>query len=223
LTAGTTYNYAAISANSASQSTTSGNFTFTTTAAGSGPGPVITNEAAWPVGDNTATILWTTDQNATGQVNYGTTTAYGSQTPLVSSLGLYHAIPLAGLNAGTTYHFSVVSTNAANGTTVSPDFSFTTSGMAGSPAPVISAVASSGITAASATITWTTDQAATSQVSYGTTTAYGTLSTLNTTLVTSHSVVLTGLTQGTTYNYAVISPFPVTSPSPPQRWLPQVR
>ena len=40
---------------------------------------------------------------------------------------------------------------------------------------------------------------------YGTTTAYGSLSALNSSLVTSHSVTLTGLTPGTTYNYAVLS------------------
>ena len=61
------------------------------------------------------------------------------------------------------------------------------------------------ITGNSATITWTTDQASTSQVEFGTTTAYGSLSTASASLVTSHSVLLTGLTPGTTYNYAVWS------------------
>jgi hypothetical protein len=42
-------------------------------------------------------------------------------------------------------------------------------------------------------------------VEYGTTSAYGTLSTANLSLATSHSVTLTGLTASTTYNYAVMS------------------
>src|SRR5205085_10116563 len=40
-------------------------------------------------------------------------------------------------------------------------------------APVISAVAASGVTASAATIGWTTNEASDSQVDYGPTTAYG--------------------------------------------------
>ena len=57
----------------------------------------------------------------------------------------------------------------------------------------------------SATITWSTDIPADSQVEYGTTTAYGAFSPLDGTLVTSHSVTLTGLTRFTTYHYRVYS------------------
>ncbi len=202
LTPGTTYDYDVVSANSSNLSATSGNFSFTTT---SGSGPVLTNIASYPVANTTGTILWTSSQNATSQVNYGTTAAYGSQTPLNTTLTLYHVVPLSGLNPGTTYHYSVVSTNASGQTTSSPDFSFTTTGVATTPAPVITAVASSGITSTSATITWTTDESSSSQVLYGTTTAYGSQSPANNTLVTSHSVTLTGLTPGTTYDYAAVS------------------
>jgi hypothetical protein len=55
------------------------------------------------------------------------------------------------------------------------------------------------------TITWTTDTPATSQVKYGTSTAYGSSTTLDSTLVTSHSQSITGLQSGTLYNYQVIS------------------
>ncbi len=200
LTPGTTYDFDVVSANSANVSATSGNFTFATTG-----GPVITREASYPVADTTADILWTTDQNSTSQVNYGTTTAYGLQTPVNTTLTLYHAVALSGLNQGTTYHYSVVSTNTSGQTSSSPDFSFTTTGVATTPPPVISAVASSGITSTSATITWTTDESSSSQVSYGATTAYGSQSLVNSSLVTSHSVTLTGLTPGTTYDYVVTS------------------
>ena len=56
-----------------------------------------------------------------------------------------------------------------------------------------------------ATITWTTDVPADSQVQYGKTTAYGSTSALNSTLVSSHSVKLSGLTRLTTYHYRVLS------------------
>jgi len=71
--------------------------------------------------------------------------------------------------------------------------------------PAISQTAVSGITTSGATISWTTDVAATSQVEYGTTTAYGTLTTLNSNLVTSHSVALAGLATNTLYHYRVHS------------------
>jgi hypothetical protein len=57
------------------------------------------------------------------------------------------------------------------------------------------------VTASSATITWTTNKAADSQVAYGSTSQYGSLSQLDSTLVTSHRVQLSGLSPSTTYHY----------------------
>ncbi len=56
-----------------------------------------------------------------------------------------------------------------------------------------------------ATINWTTAVPSDSQVQYGPTTVYGSLSTLVATRTTAHSVALTGLTPGTTYHYMVMS------------------
>ncbi len=75
----------------------------------------------------------------------------------------------------------------------------------GTPGPVISAVSVGSITTTGAVVSWTTNVAATSQVEYGPTASYGTMTTLNSTQVTSHSVTLTGLTAGTAYHYAVLS------------------
>ena len=72
-------------------------------------------------------------------------------------------------------------------------------------APAISAVAAGSLTGDSAVITWTTDEASTSQVEFGLTTAYGSTTTLDGNLVTSHSVPVTGLTAGTTYHFRVLS------------------
>lgn len=70
-------------------------------------------------------------------------------------------------------------------------------------APVISTVNSSGITPTAAAVTWITNEPATSQVDYGQTAAYGQTTTLDSTLVTSHTVSLSGLTAGTVYHYRV--------------------
>src|SRR5439155_163368 len=71
--------------------------------------------------------------------------------------------------------------------------------------PVITGVAVTSIGGTSATIKWTTNETADSQVEYGLTTSYGSTTTLNPTLVTSHTVSLTGLTASTTYHYRIRS------------------
>jgi hypothetical protein len=71
--------------------------------------------------------------------------------------------------------------------------------------PVISTVASSSITASTATISWSTNEVSDSQVEYGPTTAYGSSSIVNASRVTSHSVQLTGLSDGRVYHYRMRS------------------
>ena len=71
--------------------------------------------------------------------------------------------------------------------------------------PQISAVQSVTPTANTATITWTTDEASTSQIVYGTTAAYGAETAFDATRLTLHSQTLTGLLPATTYRYRVRS------------------
>jgi hypothetical protein len=202
---GTTYNYQVVSTNASGVTSTSANFTFQTTGtAPSQPAPVISGVTATSITSTSATITWTTDETATTQVAYGTTTAYGSLSPLNGSLITVHSMTLTGLTPATIYDYAVTSTNGSGVSTTSGNFTFTTASLSNNP-PVISAVTAINVTTSSATITWTTDQTSSSQVEYGTTTAYGSLSTLSNTLVTSHSVTITGLTAGTTYDYAVMS------------------
>ena len=71
--------------------------------------------------------------------------------------------------------------------------------------PVISGVASSGVSVSGATIRWTTDEASDSQVQYGATTAYGSTTTVDSNRVTSHTVTIGGLSEAKQYNYRVVS------------------
>ena len=153
--------------------------------------PVISGVNASGLTGTTATITWTTDQASSSQVAYRNDTSYGSLSALNATAVTSHTVSLSGLTAGTPYNYAVISTNAA-GTATSTNFMFSTP----QPLPVISAVTASGVTATTATITWTTDQASSSQVAFGTTPTYGSLSTLNATPVTSHTVTLTGLAPG---------------------------
>ena len=74
-----------------------------------------------------------------------------------------------------------------------------------STAPVISGITVSDVSTSGAKITWTTDEPSTGQVEYGKSSSYGSLSALNSALTLSHSVTLTGLDEGTTYHFRVIS------------------
>ena len=84
-----------------------------------------------------------------------------------------------------------------------------------SPTPIISDVSVSTITATSVIIGWNTDIPADSWIEYGTSPGVYSFSTLlDPTLVTNHSVSITGLTEATTYYYRInSSPGPFTSES----------
>jgi hypothetical protein len=71
--------------------------------------------------------------------------------------------------------------------------------------PAISSVAADITGSSTATVDWVTNQQANSQVAYGTSASYGATTTLNTSMVTSHSSAITGLSAGTTYHFQVIS------------------
>jgi hypothetical protein len=133
------------------------------------------------------------------------TTSYGSSTTLNTSLVTSHSANLTGLAASTTYNYRVKSRDAAGNLRVSANFTFTTAAAPDTAAPVISGVGSSNVSSNSATIAWLTNEASNTQVEYGLTTAYGNLTTLNTTMVTSHSANVTGLASDTTYHFRVKS------------------
>jgi hypothetical protein len=176
----------------------------TTTAANATP-PFVGYVAAWGINNSNATVTWSTDVAANTQLAYGTTNALGQLSPVQTAMTASHGVSLTGLASGTTYYYVCQSTAANGATGYSAVMSFTTTGTQSTPPPVISNVTASGMTNTTAIITWTTDQATTSQVNYGLSTAYTLSSTLNQTLVTSHSVTLTGLNPGATYDFDVVS------------------
>ena len=138
---------------------------------------------------------------STSQVLFGPSSSYNQSSSVSSTLSTSHSVTLTGLTPSTTYHYSLVSANSYGLETPAPDATFTTTVQG----PVISYVVVSGITSSGATITWTTDIASSSQVNYGTTSNYGSASTLDPTQRASHSVTLTGLATGTTYDFAAVS------------------
>ena len=88
--------------------------------------PVITSVTSSAVTHEAARITWTTDENADSQVEYGTTVAYGSTTPVTSTFATSHTVDLSSLSPATPYHYRVKSRDGWGNLAVSGDFTFTT-------------------------------------------------------------------------------------------------
>ena len=102
----------------------------------SAAGPVISAITVASVTQTDATVSWSLSEPATGQVEYGTTTAYGLTTnPELSYTYSAHVQHVNALNPGTGYHFRVKSQDAAGRMSVSSDMTFTTAGSAAGPTP----------------------------------------------------------------------------------------
>ncbi|HEY9070096.1 MAG TPA: fibronectin type III domain-containing protein [Candidatus Ozemobacteraceae bacterium] len=170
--------------------------------------PVITNASATAITKSSAQIVWLTDRLTTGQVEYGTTPAFGLTTPVVSTLSYGHLITLSGLEPSQTYYFRVRSRDAQNAeasATAAPFFTLANLPALEATVPQISDASATGILKTSAQIVWLTDTPATSQVEYGTTPAYGLVTPINTVLSYGHLVNLSGLAANQTYYYRVRS------------------
>jgi len=125
-------------------------------------------------------------QTAGGKIGtlYKTISTTGSQTPNFSINPADVSVCI-----GATFKAAATSVASPTDTTV----------------PSISGVQVSSITTSSATISWNTNESATTQVEYGLTSAYGNQSTEVSSLTTPHSVTLSGLMGNTTYNFRVKS------------------
>ena len=128
LTANTLYHFRVVASNGAG--TTMGSDRTFTTLTATGPPVIITNPAA-NVTTSSGTLNGSLDPHGltmTVFFQYGTTTSYGSATPMQSQTGnTYRNITanINGLIPHTTYHFRMVATNAG-GTRMGSDRTFTT-------------------------------------------------------------------------------------------------
>ncbi len=116
----------AVATDSAGQSSTSRPVSITVQSAAASGAPKITALTANAISSSGATITWSTDQASSSQVVYGTSSAYGSYSPKLSTLATSHTVVLTGLTAGTTYHYEAQSTNSSGAEGVSSDATFTT-------------------------------------------------------------------------------------------------
>ena len=153
------------------------------------------------VSSSSAVIRWQTNIPSNSNVQYGLTDDYGEETGVDPEMTLFHRMLLDGLAPAVTYHFVAVSTDAFDSTAVSDDHVFETAAL---PLEIVDVIVSS-VGPTWAVIDWTTTRPATSRVEYGLTDAYGQGTSEDTLAVVEHSVMLTGLLDGTTYHFSAHS------------------
>lgn len=200
LSGSTLYNFRVRSVDASNNITVSSNVTFTTSAAPDSTGPGISSVSSGSITVSSATISWITNEAANSLIEYGTTTSYTLRAGNESESVTNHSVSLSGLNYATTYHYRIKSKDSSNNETVSDDQTFTTA--ADTAAPEISAVVIQVISDSQAIITWTTDENATSQVTYGI--AEDDLSSSSSEISPVrkyHYIILTGLEANTTYYF----------------------
>ena len=174
------------------------------------------------VTSSSATVTGTVNPNGestTYSFQFGTTTAYGSQTnPQSVGSGTQDesvSRTLTGLRPGTTYHYRLLATNAS-GTTVGTDMTFTTAGAPPppprSPPPTVTTGAAVGVGSNGATLRGTVNPnglRTTYYFEFGLTPAYGVQSRRRSlragTTPRSVSVTLTGLQSRQTYHYRLVA------------------
>lgn len=82
--------------------------------------------------ESAATITWSSGGTATGLVDYGTSTDYGSQSSDLTQ-STSHSVTLTGLSSSTTYHFRITNSDQNQNSTQSSDSTFVT----GSPGATV--------------------------------------------------------------------------------------
>ena len=211
LTSGSTYHYRVKSKDAFGNLATSGDYTFITLSDSTIPLPP--SGLTLTLGSNrTVSLSWTIRTYTTYQKilrRVAGTTAYTQLVELNAYEYTYSDTSLPFSSTETTYEYAVqecssagCSSNATQ-TIVVPANTVSTTDIT---PPVISNIQVTNITASSATVTWTTNEASNSIIKYETN--YALLFPQRTDvadLVINHSVNLSGLTAGTAYYYYVLS------------------
>jgi subtilisin family serine protease/sugar lactone lactonase YvrE len=206
--AGTTYNFRVVAENGAGTKVYGEIKQFTAI-----NGPTVITEAATAINTTQATLNGTVNPGGYSTnyyFEYGESTAYGSKTEAkpagsgTSAVAVYEA--LSGLKVGTTYHFRLVAEGGGY-TAKGADKEFTTP-----KPPKATTEAATEVKETAAKLNGTVNPEGTSTTyyfEYGTTTAYGTKTSIKaagseTTNVAANEA-LSGLKAGTTYHFQVVA------------------
>lgn len=129
LATGTLYHFQVTSVDAAGNIATSSDMTFTTGTPDT-TAPSISGISISGIGSTTATVLWTTNENATGKVYFATTTPFvigSASTVSTSTLSTGHSLSLTDLTASSTYSYVIESRDSAGNTGTTSAQTFNTS------------------------------------------------------------------------------------------------
>ena len=204
LTPGTTYSYMVGSTDAGGNGATeSAQAVFTTNPEIDLTAPkIISDPEVVYKNDQSATIQWTTDEETSGEVEFGPTEELGFVRTLLET-GNTQEITLTNLEADTKYYYKVSSTDLSNnGPTESEILSFTTDAAADLTPPTISDIVTTPGDV-SVIVTWKTDELADSFVEFGADSLNLEFSIGDVEDALNHELTLTNLTAGTEYYYRV--------------------
>ncbi|MBI2474417.1 MAG: fibronectin type III domain-containing protein [Candidatus Taylorbacteria bacterium] len=173
--------------------------------------PFIFSVAANPV-QGTTTVSWMTNEPTRGKVWFSTAldilNASDKRVVEDNSLSTSHSVQLGSLLPSTTYRFLITATDQGGNTATSTSnlFFFTTPA---APSLSLSGLTSTNVGSTTAAINWTTNNSGNSKVYFASTTPVMDSSNLQfvseSTNLTNHGVLLTGLQASTAYYYLAVS------------------
>jgi hypothetical protein len=164
------------------------------------PPTAPTNLTATAVNSNQVSLTWTASTDNTGVAGY---TVWREGNVIGSAAGTSYVDNA--VSPSTTYSYTVKAYDASGNVSSPSSPATVTTPAASTNPPVISGVATSAVTSSAATISWNTDIPSSSQVLYGTSSAYGQTTPVDDAQLTSHAQTLTGLAAAATYHFAVQS------------------
>ncbi|MBM4451556.1 MAG: redoxin domain-containing protein [Chloroflexi bacterium] len=173
--------------------------------------PAISDMQVTMITDKRAEASFATDKPATSwlmiaraDANPGDASAFAA-TPLTEASATTHSITLANLESETTYRFRAFASFNTDGKnpSLSREYTFTT--LVDTSPPTISNVKIVDVTDSSLTITWTTDEPATSHAEYPIDQWPNKIEASNDRFTVDHNITLKGLKSGTEYKITLKS------------------
>jgi len=168
--------------------------------------PVVYDFIIKSVSDRGAVITWKTSESCISEIHCKTDTGETRIIKVSAKPEANHTVALTGLDSGQKYYIKLQCQDNAGNINEPLERNFQTLlSAADTVAPQLVGQPAVSVGDSSATVSWTTDEKAKSQVKYGPLTGDEFPSSYTDVFSTSHSVFLSGLSPSTTYRYRLIS------------------
>jgi peroxiredoxin len=168
--------------------------------------PTVYEPIIKSVSDHGATVVWKTSEPCISEIHYKTDVGETRIIKVSTKPEVNHTISLTGLDSGQKYYIKLQCQDNAGIVNEPVERSFQTLlSAADTMAPQLVGQSAVSVDDSSATISWTTDEKAKSQVKYGPATGDEFPSMFTDKFSTGHSVFLGGLSPSTTYHFQLIS------------------